>query len=212
MKKILIAAVLLISYALGGIAHAQETKESYKLWNALSQRRFRDARLMVLKDPTLVNADINSGGRPLHAVCGAYADLTTAVFFIQKGAKVNAGDGNGVTALHFAIIRDRIDIVKLLVSKGALINSYFNRGTTAMHSAVGHERVFNYLLTKGGKINMQDRWGNTPLHSAAKRGDKRFCEFLLSKGADKRVKDNEGYTASEVARLRGNSVIADLLR
>lgn len=50
------------------------------------------------------------------------------------------------------------------------LNSADYDGRTALHLAAsdGHLHVVEYLLHCGVKINVKDRWGNTPLHEASK--------------------------------------------
>ena len=64
----------------------------------------------------------------------------------QNGANVNAGDGNGDTALHWAAYKSEAACVKLLLQKGADVNARdFN-----------HDTPLSWCARKGMCYNIQD--------------------------------------------------------
>jgi ankyrin repeat protein len=68
------------------------------------------------------------------------------------------------------------------------------------------------LLIHGAEVNVQDNGGDTPLHDAARRGQKDIVELLLAKGADTNARDNSGRTPADEAVRRGHEEIVKLLQ
>jgi len=104
-----------------------------------------DPRGMVLESTESVY-----GWTPLHcAIAGDYTEKRAPVvsYLLHQGAKVNARDNNGYTALHWSTLD--FGVVKLLVSKGA--NPVLARpdGMTPLMDAVlnDYPAMVKYLLT-----------------------------------------------------------------
>jgi len=51
---------------------------------------------------------------------------------------------------------------------------------TALHLAAteGYHRIVNYLLMKGAKLDVTDRWGNTPLEDAQRNKHQAVIEAI----------------------------------
>ena len=67
------------------------------------------------------------------------------------------------------------------------------------------------LLTAGANKDAPDKNGATPLHLAAKKGQKEIVEALLTVGADVNAKDNLNHTPLHFAHKRGHKEIAEAL-
>ena len=78
--------------------------------------------------------------------------------------------------LHFAVQRNDLDKINLLISKGADINAKNKYGMTALHYAVlwNRKEIFDILSSKGADINAKDKNGMTPLHHAARYNNPNF--------------------------------------
>ncbi|XP_063987624.1 protein phosphatase 1 regulatory subunit 12A isoform X4 [Diachasmimorpha longicaudata] len=84
------------------------------------------------------------------AACAA-GDKEEVVRLLQKGADINTGNVDGLTALHQACIDDDLDMVEFLVEQGADINRGDNEGWTPLHATAscGFISIAKYLIEQG---------------------------------------------------------------
>jgi len=59
--------------------------------------------------------------------------------------------------------------------------------------------VVERLLAANAAVNVQDRFGDTPLIGACNKGFDGIAQLLVEKGADPSLKDQEGRTAAQRA-------------
>ena len=100
---------------------------------------------------------------------------------LKQAADVNAAQGDGMTALHWAAVKDDADLVQTLLFAGANV-----RATT---------RIGSY----------------TPLILAAKSGSGAVIAPLLKSGADANSQTANGTTALMLASASGNADAVKLL-
>jgi ankyrin repeat protein len=76
-------------------------------------------------------------------------------YIIYCGAEVNSIDGFGLTALHYAAIYGRTDVVAILLEAGADIDAPDPHGWTALHMAAdsGHIDVVRLLIEEGADLD-----------------------------------------------------------
>ncbi|GHU35280.1 hypothetical protein AGMMS50256_30200 [Betaproteobacteria bacterium] len=118
---------------------------------------------------------------------------------LDAGAKVDARDGQGATALMFAISSRRRDVAALLLDRGADIDA---RDTAFGFTAFAHAaqsdpepETLDFLLRRGAKINTRSKTGLTPLMGAANGGaNPEVIALLLKAGAEINAADNDGFT------------------
>lgn len=130
-------------------------------------------------------------------------DMPAVKDLLSKGARVNAKDETGQTALHWvAPARDNSQMVKLLVAKGADVNARDRDGETALMIAASQSNpgILTALLAAGAEVNTQNNAGGTALMAAAFRANLDEIKILLAKGADLKLKDKKGRTAFDVAK------------
>ncbi len=60
-------------------------------------------------------------------------------------------------------------------------------------------------------MNASADLGWTPLHQAARGGDKDIVGYLISKGADVNARSKDGWTPLEYAARNGHTEVAQLL-
>src|SRR5262245_48814752 len=126
-------------------------------------------------------------------------DLTAVRNLLKQGADVNAAQGDGMTALHWAVFKDNAEMVKTLVSAGANVSATTRiNGMTPVFFAAqnGQAAIIDILVKAGAKPNAPLATGVTPLMIAAKAGNPDAVKVLLDNGADANAKENaRGETA-----------------
>ncbi|XP_014470006.1 PREDICTED: protein phosphatase 1 regulatory subunit 12A isoform X6 [Dinoponera quadriceps] len=101
------------------------------------------------------------------AACAA-SDKEEIVRLLQKGANINTGNGDGLTALHQACIDDDLDLVEFLVEQGADINHGDNEGWTPLHATAscGFVSIAKYLIEQGCNLAAVNNDGELALDIA----------------------------------------------
>ena len=107
---------------------------------------------------------------------------------LQQGADVNAAQGDGMTALHWAADRGDLEMARMLVYAGAGLDAVTRMAEyTPLHlaSRAGHGAVVRALLEAGSDPAAPTASGGaTPLHLAASAGDPEAVAALVDHGAD----------------------------
>ena len=142
--------------------------------------------------------------------------LIRRVINSDENIDINAKDGDGMTALQYAVIKGYPQLVdKLLEHEGIDVNSQDESGLTALHYAVGEKfthAVEALLAHKDIDVNVQDGNGLTPLHHAILKRDQKTVRWLLGhKDIDVGIKDKGGLTPLRLAEQLKYNELADLI-
>ena len=141
-------------------------------------------------------------------------DLETARTLVAAGTDVNASQGDGASALHWAAHRNDLDAATLLIEAGADVNTPNALGATPLWLAAinGSAPMVGRLLEAGANPNVSLKMGETPLMTAARSGDLETVEQLLQHGADVNAAEHErGQTALMWAVAQRHADVASLL-
>ena len=125
---------------------------------------------------------------PSQTLHGAIAkgENAKAMKLLESGVDIEAKDpGSGASALHFAVMKDSIALVGLMLQRGADVNSRTRSGTTPLHTAVlyGRLEVAQLLIEKGAEIDARSASGTTPLSIAEAANLKPLSRMLRLNGA-----------------------------
>ncbi|CAM9626260.1 unnamed protein product, partial [Laminaria digitata] len=141
--------------------------------------------------------------------------ISVLKLLVRHGADVNAASSRGLTALHYAAVRNQADAIVALAEAGADIEATVDEdggGGTTLHAAAVmrcYEAALA-LLKLGANMEARNAFGYSPLHGAARQGGKEgaveMVDLLLRWGADETVVDRDGNRAVD---LVGSSLAED---
>lgn len=117
---------------------------------------------------------------------------------LRPGVDVNAPQGDGATAMHWAAHRNDLVAVDLLIRAGANVNAANDLGATPLWlaSVNGNDALVRRLLDAGAKPNVTIESGETPLMAASRSGDADAVTLLIRAGANVNAKERRrGQTA-----------------
>jgi ankyrin repeat protein len=120
----------------------------------------------------------NEDGNPplVSAVLGGSLPLVDVL--VQGGAKVDARDPHGWTALHFAAQEVLPQLAERLIAHGADVNAQDEEGNTPLSRAIffarGRRAIIDLLRRNGAKDDIPNLAGETPRALAQRIGDPTF--------------------------------------
>ena len=173
-----------------------------KLFDAISKQDWRAVNQLLLRgaDPNAVS-EINSLSPLHHAV--SELQLETVNLLLKKGAKADAVNNDGETALHFGIYageskdQPRLNLIfKALLKAGANPNAMDDDGETVLTEAVTRSEtgiaIVQTLIEGGADPNRSNRFGETAAQVLRdlQRDDARL-RFLLPLTANPLIKMNQ---------------------
>ncbi|MER6601654.1 ankyrin repeat domain-containing protein [Streptomyces parvus] len=137
-----------------------------------------------------------------------YEDENTVVRALRAGARAEASDEEGTTALYTAAVQDRPEMVRLLLAAGADPNraSGPEAGDLPLCGAAcgGHTEVVEALLSAGAQPDLREEFGFTALRWAVGLGHAPTVEALLAAGADPLLPGPQGEAMLVLAAQRGS--------
>ncbi|KAK7486407.1 hypothetical protein BaRGS_00022331 [Batillaria attramentaria] len=110
----------------------------------------------------------------------------------------------------WSVKNGELTAVEEFVAKGGDVNAEI-KGRFPLHYAAdyGQDKVMEFLLSKGAKVNQPDKYGITPLLAAIFEGHTSCVRILLKKGADKNGRSPDGASFIDCAEKQE---IKDLLK
>ncbi len=140
-------------------------------------------------------------------------DVAAVRTLLAQGAGVDAADGDGTSALHWASYRDDLVTVGLLLDAGADVDATNDLGATPLWTAGqnGSAAMVRRLLTAGANPDLALLAGETPLMVAARSGAPNVVELLLTHGAESDTRGARGQTALMWAVAQHHPDVVDVL-
>jgi ankyrin repeat protein len=162
-------------------------------------------------DEDFVNAKDDNGNTPLHYI-HATDDEKIVQALLNAGADPLEPNDLGIRPHFQAAINDACGSLAYLLTHAKGIN-YAEPGIkqrNLLHVATyfGSAKVLKFLLNRYGHdknfLNAQNDIGETPLHIAARSGNRDLYGLILRAGADTTIVDKHGLTPVVVAQGRGS--------
>jgi ankyrin repeat protein len=141
-------------------------------------------------------------------------DRAAARVLLEHHADVNAQQGDGTTALHWAVYHDDPALVDALIHAGARVDAANDLGATPLHLACNNRSaaVVDRLLAAKANPNAKLLDGETVLMTCARTGSAAAVKALLVHGADAKAKEPEhDQTALMWAAANGHPDVTALL-
>ena len=156
----------------------------------------------------LMAASVSAGGRDLRLIQAVKdQDHETVRVLLEQKADVNTREGDGATALHWAVLRDDVEAVQGLLRAGADVNAANDYGVTPVALACTNRNatVVKKLLAAGADPNAATLMGETALMTCARTGTADAVVALFDHGANNvnAREKSHGQTALMWAAARG---------
>jgi ankyrin repeat protein len=133
-------------------------------------------------------------------------DFARIAALLDAGARHDAADEAGETALMHAAHCGHAAAVRMLIAAGADVHAKSPQGWTALARAAyngetgrGYVEVIELLADAGAALDERIFYGITPLMLAAGGGDASVVEWLINRGADVLATNEGGRTARLMA-------------
>ncbi|XP_031780287.1 putative ankyrin repeat protein RF_0381 isoform X2 [Nasonia vitripennis] len=121
---------------------------------------------------------------------------------LKRGVEIDALGEDCKTALHYAALKGKPNMMQELLANGANVNSRtWLEGAYPLHLACtnyGIEDTIHQLITHGADVNARTKSGETALHNACRHMAEESIEALLGYGADPLLRDDSGRTAFQL--------------
>ena len=178
--------------------------DSKRAWLALRRRPLLAAAVLLA-----LGAGGASGPDAPVADAAMRGDLAAVRALLAEGEEVNGAQGDGMTALHWAALRGRLDLAGVLIAAGADLEAGTRLGGhTPLHvaSRAGRAAAVAALLEAGADARGVTMTGATALHFAAAAGSAGAIEALVARGADPDAREPEwGQTPLMFAAAAGRA-------
>ena len=153
-------------------------------------------------------ADVNkpdyNGLHPVLLAAQYAKDPEVLKHLLRAGAKLDATDENGRSALIYAAATENVLLLKALFDAGADVNAADINGDTVLMYVVQRSQnleLLSLILKQNVDINARNSIGKTALITAVEfTGEPKIIFAMLDKGADITIKDDFSKTAVEYAK------------
>ena len=122
-----------------------------------------------------------------------HGDRAAVKALLQQGGDVNAAQGDGMTALHWAAMKNDGELAQMLVYAGANVKATTRLGSNTplvLAARNGNAPVVQVLLKAGADAKAATSTGTTPLMLAAASGSTEAETALLAAGSDLEAKES----------------------
>jgi ankyrin repeat protein len=137
----------------------------------------------------------------------AHTNNEAFFYLVKKGANITHIGPRGMTMLHNACVRGKLEVVQFLVEqKDFDINQKDENHNTALHYACQghHADIIRYLISQGADVQSKNDQKRTPLHNYLQNMLPQgnfidIVDLLLERGCDLNQADADGITPMQRA-------------
>ncbi|XP_042049624.1 ankyrin-3-like [Salvia splendens] len=144
---------------------------------------FEICKFLIKTVQVYIDASTYKGSSPLsEAVKGEHVKIVK--FLINQGADVSLSDVEGFTPVHYAVLKDNMEVMELL--KVGSVKPAASAGGSPLQIAVsrGNVQAVKYLLSHGAHPDVYCAAVDTPLTCAVKSRSFECLKLLLAANAD----------------------------
>nr|WP_245432753.1 ankyrin repeat domain-containing protein [Mesorhizobium loti] len=143
---------------------------------------------------------------PALNIAATRGDVASVLKLIAEGARIDARDGSGATALLVATHANQPEVAKALIDAGADVNAKDNiEDSPYLYAgARGHLEILKMTLAHGADLKSINRYGGTALIPASERGHVETVRTLIAAGVDVDHVNKLGWTALLEAIMLGD--------
>ncbi|MCY7301397.1 MAG: ankyrin repeat domain-containing protein [Ilumatobacteraceae bacterium] len=136
----------------------------------------------------------------------ASGEFDRAAIALASGARVEARDPHGRSALLLAVIGDHLAVARLLVDRGANPNAADHRLETPWLTTgvTGSVEMLEILLPAGPDMTIKNRYGGVAIIPASERGHIEYVHRVATAGIDVDHVNDLGWTALLEAVILGD--------
>lgn len=137
-----------------------------------------DLQLVLKNNPEAIN-NINASGFTALTIACYHGNEEVVAFLVNHVNNVNVTSNYG-TPLMAAVVKDYLNIIKLLLSKEADTNIADQNGSTALHYATIFNQVetVKLLVNAGAKTTLKDKSGQSALDYAMIKNNTQLITLL----------------------------------
>lgn len=166
-------------------------------------------------NPPPPSRPLRSDGRLSKSVRVEPVDIAEVERAIAAGEDIDAPSTHaGYTALHFAVVRGRADVIERLVAAGADAKRRVDKGNFAIGLAIVHKappEVFAVLERAGAELFAPNDDGFTALHAACEIGNAWAVRWLVERKHGLEPRTKRGHTPFQIACALGHVEAAKTL-
>ncbi len=155
---------------------------------------------------------LHAAGTASIADAAQQGDRDAVSALLKQAADVNAAQGDGMTALHWAAMKNDAELAKTLLYAGANVRAKTRIGEytpLVLAAKNGNALVLPGLIEAGADVNTKTSNGTTPLMFAAASGNVDAVAMLLGRSAD--IKATESIRGFDAVMFAAASNRADVI-
>ena len=163
---------------------------------------------LLIENGADVNIQDNDGKTALmYGIEKVTTDICELLIKLKNINLTIISKNNNWSAIDYALERDNIKIVKLLIEKNGYNKNYFYLSLILEKNNLLYNETCKLLIERGHGINLKNSTNNAiPLFLSIENKNDEITELLIKKGANLQIKDNKmGFTPLNMAIISNNS-------